>query len=125
MARRSRAEAEAILHNALTRLSSARREKLSREDYDVFADGLIGCDCDVVARVCEELGREAPGEYEPRFPPLHIILERVRLVLRHQRERAEQQRLLTRAVTPPVAPEKLAAFMAQLRAVTRKKGFPR
>lgn len=77
----------AMITNALVRLSSARREKLSKEDFDVYVDGLLPFGGTLAAQVCENLALEAPGEFEPRFPPLYVIRERCQRVVERERER--------------------------------------
>lgn len=122
----SKAEKEARIHNALVRLSSARREKLSAEDYDVFCDGLGEFDARIVEQVCDELGRIAPDEYSPRFPELHVIRARCFLVLKFEREREalKHERLLPRHRVPLVSAEKLAKFREDVAEAVARKRWP-
>lgn len=106
------------------RLSSARREKLSPEDYDVFCDGLQEFEARVVEQVCEELGRIAPDEYSPRFPELHVIRSRCLLVLKFEAEReALKHRPIARLEEPPISPEKWAEFKDRVAEAVRRKSM--
>lgn len=97
---RSKAEAETIRHNAIMRLSAARREKLAKEDFDVYCDGLAEFEPRIVAMVCRQLEREEPGEYEPRFPILPAIFGRCARQRSHEAEQ-KQQKLEAAKVLPP------------------------
>lgn len=120
----SKAEKEARIHNAIVRLSSARREKLSPEDYDVFCDGLQEFDARVVEQVCEELGRIAPDDFSPRFPELHVIRSRCMLVLRFEAEReALKHKPIAHLEGPLIAPEKWAEFRARVAEAVRRKAM--
>lgn len=99
----SQADVEAKLTDALLRLGAARREKLSKADFEVFADGLREFPVDVVREVCIELGKVAPIEFQPRFPPLYIIREQCLKVIDARRTR---RRILDAPKPDPIAPEK-------------------
>jgi hypothetical protein len=105
---------------ALTRLGAARRERLDSEDYAAFVGGLLEFPVDDVERVCEELGRIAPEEYQPRFPPLHVIREQCYRILEQRRaKRLALKPANLDELYPPIAPERMAElrrnFEAQLR----------
>lgn len=119
MAWRGKAERETRIHHALVRLAVARREKLAPEDYDVFADGLTQFDPTIVQLVCDDLGRIAPEDYQPRFPPLHVIRTQCFRVQAHRE--AERTRRLAPPTEPPLAPEKWDAIRAQFQAVLERK----
>jgi len=118
--RNVKAERETRIHHALVRLAAARREKLAPEDYDVFADGLSQFDPTVVQQVCDELGRMAPDEWQPRFPPLFVIRTQCFRVQAH-REAERTLRLNPPAKEPPLPPEKWEAIKAQFQAVLQRK----
>lgn len=118
----SKAEHEAKLVNALTRLSSARREKLEKQDYAVYADSLREFPIDVVIRVCEDLGRIAPAEYQPRFPPLHLIRSECVAILARRNEIANERRLAARK-QEPASPERLEQFLRDVKAAVAKKAM--
>ena len=65
----------ARLTRAVMRLSSARREKLEKVDFETFVEGLADLPVDIVEQVCLDFGRIAPEEYQPRFPPLYMLRE--------------------------------------------------
>jgi hypothetical protein len=116
----SRAEVEARLTDALVRLGSARREKLSKEDFDVYADGLRAFPIDVVQRVCLELGHQAPAEFQPRFPPLYVIREACIKAV----EAARTRRLMLSAPRQePADPERLEQLKRDIAAELRRKSM--
>ncbi|MDH5244830.1 MAG: hypothetical protein OEW98_00140 [Betaproteobacteria bacterium] len=90
----------------------------------MFVDGLTSYPAAIVARVCETLGYEPPGEYEPRFPPLHVIRARCQQVVDRQREAsAVLPAAALDARYPPLDPARHAAIMAQFRALCREKSW--
>ena len=117
-------ETKARLTRALARLAGARREKLERLDFEVFVEGLEQFEARDVETVCDELSRIAPDEFQPRFPPLHVIRE---ACFRRIAGR-DSARALTAArvdeLYPPLSPEKREALLAQFRAVLRRKVMP-
>lgn len=114
----SQADVEAKLTDALLRLGVARREKLSKADFEVFADGLREFPIDVVRHVCDELGRIAPLEFQPRFPPLYILREEC--LKRIDATRARRQ-LLNAPKPEPIPDEKWQEISRQFaEAVGRK-----
>jgi hypothetical protein len=119
---RAKAEAEVTIHNALTRLGAARRERLSDEDYDVYADGLKQFPAAMVAEVCEQMARKEPEEFGPRYPTLGAIRQACSETLRRRQIQREQN---TKRLTmgDPVSPEKHAEIMAKFRAVLQGKGM--
>lgn len=123
MSARSKAELEIQLATALGRLASARRESLSKEDYAVFADGLREFPLEDVMRVCDDLGRIAPEEYQPRFPPLHVIRAECFRVMQHRSER----KMLTHAelseLYPPLPPERVTEILRRFREVLSEKAM--
>jgi len=84
------ANQRARLTRALMRLSSARREKLEKVDFETFVEGLADIPVDIVEQVCADFTRVAPEEFQPRFPPLYTIREACRRV---QAVRAERMAL--------------------------------
>jgi len=63
----------ARITRALMKLSAARREKLDKVDFETFVEGLSEFDPAIVEQVCGDFARIAPEEYQPRFPPLHML----------------------------------------------------
>jgi hypothetical protein len=128
MSFRAKAEAEAIKHRAIERLAIARREKLAKVDYDVYLDGLQVFEAETVRRVCDVLGTEVPGEFEPRFPPLAVIAERCRVLVQRRREREEDERRSRTLKLPAgdreVSPDRLARFRQDVEALVRRKAMP-
>lgn len=120
-----RAAHEADITRALMRLGSARREKLDRVDFEVFVDGLAEFPSDVVTAVCLELGRVAPAEFQPRFPPLSVIRE---LCHRRVTDRVSHQRALAAPPVseqfPPISDEKWAEIRKQFETVLRRRTMP-
>lgn len=117
---RSKAELETRLTNALMRLGAARREKLSTADFAVFADGLRDYPIAVVERVCEDVGRRAPDEFQPRFPPLHVLRESCALAVRVSREKQLNPPRLEEQFPAP-SPERSQEFLAKIRAIAQRK----
>lgn len=119
-----KAEHEARVTKALLRLSSARREKLSAIDFEVFVDGLREFDAGIVEQVTEDFGRIAPEEFQPRFPPLHQLREQCF----RAREAGQARRQLREAPIserfPPLAPEKFEEIKARFREVLDRKVMP-
>jgi len=121
----SRAETEARLTDALVRLGSARREKLSKEDFDVYADGLREFPTDVVRLACDELGRTAPEEFQPRFPPLHVIRERCLKAVEANRAKQQLLRAPSREELYPLLPqEKIDEFKRKIQDAIGRKAMP-
>lgn len=117
--------AKADITRALMRLGSARREKLDRVDFEVFVDGLIEFPGDVVAAVCLELGRVAPLEFQPRFPPLFVIRELChRRITDHARQRHALAAPAVADQFPPISDEKWAEIRAQFESVLRRRTMP-
>lgn len=113
---RSKAEAEAIRHNAVARLASARREKLTTQDFDVYCDGLQKYDAELVRRVCAVLEVETLGEYQPRFPDLPFIVARCEAEAKRIREASERKPLQLPDGDKPVSPQ----LWSELRERVRK-----
>jgi hypothetical protein len=116
----SRAEVEARLTDALVRLGSARREKLSKEDFDVYADGLRAFPIDVVQRVCLELSHQAPAEFQPRFPPLYVLRERCIKAVEFGRAR---RLMLSAPKGEPADPERLEQLKRDIAAEIARKSM--
>lgn len=107
---------------ALTRLGIARREKLAQEDFRVYLDELARVPAAIVTAVCGELGRQEPGEFEPRFPPLHLVLARCHA---KQAEARARKALQFPVYEPaPLAPDKWAEIRAKFQAVLRRRTMP-
>ncbi len=119
---RQKAEHEAAITRAIMRLGSARREKLDKVDFERYADGLRQFSAVIVARVCDELGDVAPQEFQPRFPPLHVIRE---LCIRAESYEREKRLALKapdlEARFPPLPPDKWAEIKARFHAVLQRK----
>lgn len=111
---RSKAEAEAVRHNAIARLASAKREKLTTQDFDVYCDGLGKYDAEIVRRVCGVLEVEEMPDYKPRFPDLPFIVSRCEAELRRRREATERKPLQLTDGDVPVDPSKWAEFRAKV-----------
>lgn len=107
---RSKAESEAIRHNALARLAAARREKLTAADFDVYCDGLGKYDAELVRRVCAVLETEVPGEYQPRFPDLPFLVARCEAAAKFIREQTRPKPLQLTDGDKPLDPARLARF---------------
>src|SRR5262245_15213879 len=116
---RTRAEAEAIRHNAIARLASARREALTKQDFDVYCDGLQWYDPDIVARVCRECETTEPGEYQPRFPPLHVLISKCETYMRQARESKQAKQL--KEAKPTISNERMIEILAQAKAMSGRK----
>jgi hypothetical protein len=120
MGLRSKAEAEAVRHDAIVRLASARRETLAEQDLDVFCDGVAEFSGDVVRAACDELGKEAPADFEPRFPPLHVLRLRCRQLV-DERRYATLKKLPMPKAEPPISAERMDTILAQIRAAALGK----
>lgn len=118
---RSKAEAEAIRHNAIARLASARREKLTTQDFDVYCDGLEKYDAEVVRRVCGVLETEEPEDFQPRFPALPFIVARCEAEAKRRREATERKPLQLTDGDKPVSPELWGEFRARVQQQLEKK----
>lgn len=118
---RSKAEAEAIRHTAIARLASARREKLTREDFDVYCDGLQQYDADLVKRICRVLETEVPGEYQPRFPDLPFLVARCDAAMKFQREAQKPKPLQLGDGDKPLDLDRLKHFRADVQRNLDKK----
>lgn len=125
-AARSKADAEAIRHNAIARLASARREKLTTQDFDVYCDGLQKYDAELVRRVCSVLETEEPGEFQPRFPDLPFLVARCDAEARRRREATERKPLQLSDGDTPLDLDKLKNFRADVqRSLDEKHGMPK
>lgn len=120
-AARSKAEAEAVRHNAIARLASARREKLTTQDFDVYCDGLQNYDADLVKRVCSVLETEEPPEYSPRFPDLPFLVARCEAEAKRRREATKRKPLQLTDGDTPLDLNKLANFRADVQRSLEKK----
>jgi hypothetical protein len=107
---------------ALTALGIARREKLAAEDFTVYLGELVEIRPQTVADVCAQLGREEPAAFEPRFPPLYLILQRCRA---HENKLARMKALPPAPPIPdPISPSKWAEIQAKFRALVRGHSMP-
>jgi len=116
----SKADHEAKLATALAKLGAARREKLSKEDFTVFADGLREFPIETVIRVCDELGRIAPDEFQPRFPPLYVIREHCHTAVAAGKAKLA---MLTAPKPEPASPERLQRFLDDVKALASRKAM--
>jgi hypothetical protein len=106
---------------ALTRLGAARRERLDTADFDAFVAGLIEFPVDDVERVCAELGRIAPEEFQPRFPPLHILREQCFRLAEHRRaKKLALKPANLDQLYPPMSPERMAELRREIEAGVRR-----
>lgn len=115
---RSKAEQIVRITDALTKLGAARREKLAAADFAVYEDGLIEFPIEVVVTVCAELGRTAPADFQPKFPPLHAIREACFSVVERQQQRRKQ---LTAAKPEPADPARLQQLLEDCKAEVARK----
>lgn len=122
MALNTKQAVELIKHKALTDLGIARRERLAKQDYDVYLDALAGWSGDAVREACRRLSVTPRGEYEPTFPPLSLVLEYCQTVQR-EAEIRKQLNAPRRRDDPPISQEKFDAFMAQIRAAIGRKAM--
>lgn len=122
---RSKAEREATIQDALAKLGAARRERLTPEDFDVYADGLRPFPIEAVVAVCRHLAETQPEEFGPRFPTLGAIRQGISDHLRQEqlrREMNQRNRLLPEG--DPLTPEKKAEIMAKFRRVLSERRMP-
>jgi hypothetical protein len=120
---RSKAEKEVALTNALVRLGSARRERLTTEDMKVYADGLRPWPLEAVVAVCEDFARAPVEEFGPRFPTLGSVLQGVKDHLKREQIRKEQATVRLpegRMVNPP----KVAELRQRFEQLVRAKSMP-
>lgn len=113
---------KAAILEALVRLSSARREKLDAVDYATFVDGLVEFAADDVNAVCRHLGLVAPGEYEPRFPPLFVLRQAC-----IDRQRARQPKLTAPSLAaqyPPLSDEQRSNLRRLLNRALGRTAMP-
>lgn len=119
---------EARITKALTLLGAARRERLDKADYEAFVLGLTEFKAEIVERVCDELGRIQPDEFQPKFPPLYVIRRECFKAKNYadEREREKRERLNPSPVfrEKPIAPEKLANFRRDVEALLKRKVMP-
>lgn len=120
-----KSEHTARVTRALLRLSSARREKLSDTDFEVYVDGLREFEAGIVERVCDDYGRISPDEFQPRFPPLYLLREACFKAIEAGKARvmALKEAPLNERF-PPLPPEKFEEIKARFRAVLEKKSWP-
>lgn len=113
---------EARISKALALLGSRRREKLDKLDIEAFVDGLKEFKADVIEHVCDELGRIAPEDYQPRFPLLSTIRELChrRIELERERRLALRAAPLEATYGPPLSPEKMAEIRREVEAGVRR-----
>jgi hypothetical protein len=106
---------------ALTKLGVLRREKLDAADFKAYLEELAPVPAVVVENVCRQLSREEPGDFEPRYPPLHLVLTRCRA----EQQRAAERKALSAppAVPDPITPAQWTAIQAQFKAVLRGKAW--
>lgn len=91
----------------------------------MFCDGLREFDPRIVERVCEDVGRVAPEEFEPRFPPLHVLRGRCQVIRRYEDEQAAAR---SRPALPayhqkPVSPDEWARFKDAVAQVVKRKAM--
>lgn len=122
---KAQAHHEARITRALMKLGAARREKLDKLDFEAYVDGLKEFPAEAVEHVCDELGRIAPEEFQPRFPALYVVRERC---FQRLSATSAKRALLTAAPIderfPPLSPEKREEILAKFRAVLRRRTMP-
>lgn len=119
---KSKAEAAALIHDALVRLGVARRERLSDEDFDVYQAGLRQFPAELVADVCRGLAGRAPEEFAPRFPTLGAIRQGCFDEQKRRQIQAEQGRPRLTMGTP-VDPIKVDEFKARVRQLLQQRSM--
>ncbi len=122
MALNTKQAIELIKHKALTDLGIARRERLAKQDYDVYLDALANWSAETVREACRRLSVTPRGEYEPAFPTLGTLLEYCQTVQREGQIR-KQLNAPSREVPDPVSQERIDEFMAQIRQRIGKMGM--
>ncbi len=90
----------ARITKALMKLGAARREKLDKVDFETYVEGMAEFAPEIVEQVCADFARVAPDEFQPRFPPLHLLRE----TCHKTAERLRERRL---ALNPAPEPEPL------------------
>lgn len=102
---------------ALTNLALRTKEKVQRAVYVLYLQDTARFPSAVVIEACERWGTSSKW-----WPSASELIEECVLVGRRHQERAEE-RARKRLPPAPVPQEKLDAFMAQFRAVIRKKAM--
>lgn len=121
----TKAEHEARITKALLKLSSARREKLTPLDFEVFVVGLASFDASVVEQVCDEFGRIAPDEFQPKFPPLYQLREQCFRTVEAWKERRKALKAAPLEERfPPLSPERFEEIKAMFRQAIGRKEMP-
>jgi hypothetical protein len=122
---RTQVERDARVTRALMKLSSARREKLDKLDFETYVEGLREFSADVVDVVCGDFARIAPEEYQPRFPPLSAIREGcIRRVQATETKRKALSAPALDAQYPPLSEEKWAEIRARFEEVLGRRTMP-
>lgn len=96
---------------------------MNRETFAAYLVDLAEFPARVVEQACQEIGRRARAEFEDKWPELGAIRAHCGSILRLERERAESRRLLAPPPGPLCPPEKVEAFMAQIRQAIGKKAI--
>ncbi len=120
---KSQAQHEARITRALMKLGAARREKLDKLDFETFVDGLREFRAETVEQVCGDFGRIAPEEYQPRFPPLHLLREACHQIVDRLNERRQLQAAPLEERFPPLSEAKWAEIRQQFDRVLRRRSM--
>ncbi len=102
---------------ALTRLALATREKVESAVYVLYIEDTAGFSTEAVERACHRLELTTPW-----FPKVAELIEACRSEAEREAER-RATRFRQLPAGDPVSPEKLGEFLAQIKAVVRKKAM--
>lgn len=121
---KAQAQHEARITRALMKLGSARREKLDKLDFETYVEGLSEFRSETVEQVCGDYARIAPDDYQPRFPPLHLLREACHRIVERLNEQRQLQAAPLEDRYPPLSEAKWAEIRQQFDRVLRRRTMP-
>lgn len=108
---------------ALSWLATVRQVEPDPETATAYQLGLEDLPAWAVEQACKRIGYSKRAEYEKAWPELGDIRAIAEAAVRHRAEMEASRRLLAPPATPRADRERLAKFMADVKALIAKKGM--